>query len=58
MDLLTIRHEDFTMYVECTKFEGIWNKATDMLSDAIPQKGLFYQEGEPLYLLISMIIMI
>ena len=27
MDLLTIRHEDFTMYVECTKFEGIWNKA-------------------------------
>ena len=46
------------MYVECTKFEGIWNKATDMLSDAIPQKGLFYQEGEPLYLLISMIIMI
>ena len=27
MDLLTIQHEDFTMYVECTKFEGIWNKA-------------------------------
>ena len=27
MDLLTIRHEDFTMYAECTKFEGIWNKA-------------------------------
>ena len=27
MDLLTIRHEDFTMYVECSKFEGIWNKA-------------------------------
>lgn len=27
MDLLTIRHEDFTMYVECSKFEDIWNKA-------------------------------
>ena len=27
MDLLTIRHEDFTMFVECSKFEGIWNKA-------------------------------
>ena len=27
MDLLTIHHQDFTMYVECTKFDGIWNKA-------------------------------
>ena len=27
MDLLTIQHEDFTMYVECTKFDVIWNKA-------------------------------
>lgn len=27
MDLLTIQHEDFTMYVECTKFDAIWNKA-------------------------------
>jgi len=27
MDLLTIQHQDFTMYVECTKFDGIWNKA-------------------------------
>ena len=27
MDLLTILHEDFTMYVECTKFDAIWNKA-------------------------------
>ena len=24
MDLLTIQHEDFTMYVECTKFDAIW----------------------------------
>ena len=27
MELLTVRHQDFTMYVECTKFDGIWNKA-------------------------------
>ena len=27
MDLLTIQHEDFTMYVDCTKFDSIWNKA-------------------------------
>lgn len=27
MELLTIRHEDFTMYVECSKYEAIWGKA-------------------------------
>lgn len=27
MELLTIQHEDFTMYVECSKYEGIWGKA-------------------------------
>lgn len=27
MELLTIEHMDFTMIVECTKFDGIWNKA-------------------------------
>ncbi len=27
MELLTIRHEDFTMYVECGKYEAIWGKA-------------------------------
>ena len=27
MELLTIEHEDFTMIVECAKFDGIWNKA-------------------------------
>ena len=27
MELLTIEHEDFTMIVECTKFDNIWNKA-------------------------------
>lgn len=27
MELLTIEHEDFTMIVECTKFDDIWDKA-------------------------------
>lgn len=27
MELLTIYHQDFTMSIECTKFEGIWGKA-------------------------------
>lgn len=27
MELLTIEHKDFTMIVECTKFDGLWNKA-------------------------------
>ena len=27
MELLTIRHEDFTMYVECSKYDAIWGKA-------------------------------
>lgn len=27
MELLTIEHKDFTMIIECTKFDGIWNKA-------------------------------
>ncbi len=27
MELLTIEHKDFTMIVECTKFDDIWDKA-------------------------------
>lgn len=27
MEVLTICHQDFTMSIECTKFEGIWGKA-------------------------------
>ena len=27
MELLTIEHEDFTMIIECTKFDDIWDKA-------------------------------
>lgn len=27
MELLKIQHEDFTMYVECSKYDAIWGKA-------------------------------
>ena len=27
MDLLTIKHQDFTMSIECSKFDDIWGKA-------------------------------
>lgn len=27
MELLTVRHQDFTMSIECGKFDAIWNKA-------------------------------
>ena len=27
MDILTIRHQDFTMSIECSKFDAIWDKA-------------------------------
>ena len=33
MELLTIEHKDFTMIVECTKFDGIWNKAKSNVSE-------------------------
>lgn len=28
MDLLTVKHQDFTMSIECSKFDVIWDKAT------------------------------
>ena len=33
MELLTIEHKDFTMIVECTKFDGIWNKAKSNMGE-------------------------
>lgn len=27
MELLTIKHQDFTMSIECSKFDAIWQKA-------------------------------
>ena len=56
MDLLTIRHEDFTMYVDCTKFDDIWNKAKsnvgekDLLSTYTWSEGVVSvkRNGEPI----------
>ena len=27
MELLTVKHQDFTMSIECSKFDAIWDKA-------------------------------
>lgn len=56
MDLLTIQHEDFTMFVDCTKFDDIWNKAKsnvgekDLLSTYTWSEGVVSVErnGEPI----------
>ncbi len=29
MELLTIQHADFTMTIECRKFDAIWTKAKE-----------------------------
>lgn len=34
MELLTITHRDFTMYIECGKFSGIWEKAKGNVGEA------------------------
>lgn len=33
MDLLTIRHKDFTLYIECAKFDETWYKAKNNLGE-------------------------
>ncbi len=33
MELLTIQHQDFTMTIECSKFDGIWNKAVNNVGE-------------------------
>lgn len=56
MDLLTIQHEDFTMFVDCTKFDDIWNKAKsnvgekDLLSTYTWSEGVVSVErnGQPI----------
>lgn len=45
MDLLTIQHQDFTMYVECTKFDGIWNKAKRNVGDENLLSAYTWSEG-------------
>ncbi|MBR0276800.1 MAG: DUF2357 domain-containing protein [Prevotella sp.] len=45
MDLLTIQHEDFTMYVECTKFDAIWNKAKGNVGEENLMSTYTWSEG-------------
>jgi len=45
MDLLTIQHEDFTMYVECTKFDAIWNKAKGNVGEENLLSAYTWSEG-------------
>lgn len=33
MELLTITHTDFTMSIECNKFDAIWNKARNNIGE-------------------------
>lgn len=45
MDLLTIQHEDFTLYVECTKFNDIWNKAVSNVGEENLLSTYIWSEG-------------
>ena len=45
MDLLTIQHQDFTMYVECTKFDGIWHKAKRNVGEENLMSAYTWSEG-------------
>lgn len=45
MELLTIEHKDFTMIVECTKFDGIWNKAKSNVGEDKLYSTYFWSEG-------------
>ena len=33
MDLLTIIHQDFTLSIECSKFDAVWNKAKNNIGE-------------------------
>lgn len=45
MELLTIEHKDFTMIVECTKFDGIWNKAKSNVGEDKLSSTYSWSEG-------------
>ena len=59
MELLTVKHQDFTMSIECSKFNAIWDKAvrnvgkenltsTYSWSDGVEQVTLNDEAGHPL----------
>ena len=45
MELLTIEHKDFTMIVECTKFDDIWNKAKSNVGEDKLSSTYSWSEG-------------
>ena len=45
MELLTIQHQDFTMTIECSKFDGIWNKAVSNVGEENLTSTYSWSEG-------------
>ena len=45
MELLTIKHQDFEMIVECAKFDGIWYKAKNNIGEACLHSTYSWSEG-------------
>ena len=45
MELLTIEHKDFTMIVECTKFDDIWNNAKSKVGEDKLSSTYSWSEG-------------
>ncbi|MDO4512320.1 MAG: DUF2357 domain-containing protein, partial [Bacteroidales bacterium] len=45
MELLSIKHRDFEMTIECGKFEGIWRKASTNVGEAHLTSAYTWSEG-------------
>ena len=45
MELLTVEHKDFTMLIECTKFDGIWTKAKSNVGEKSLYSTYSWSEG-------------
>lgn len=45
MELLTIQHTDFTMIVECAKFDDIWHKAKSNIGEECLHSTYSWSEG-------------
>ena len=45
MELLTIKHQDFKMIVECAKFDYIWHKAKSNIGEECLHSTYSWSEG-------------
>ena len=45
MELLTIKHQDFEMIVECAKFDDIWYKAKSNIGEECLHSTYSWSEG-------------